>query len=77
MHDIGLLGIVAILVLIAIGLVPVWCAWQVAGRAGFAPAWSLLLLVPVVSLVVLWVFAFADWPALRAQPPDPHAPIPR
>jgi hypothetical protein len=75
MNEIGLLGVIAILVVLALGLVPLWCAWQVVERAGFAPAWSLLLLLPVVSLVALWIFAFADWPALRKDPPDPYAPI--
>ncbi len=39
--------------------------WKISSKAGF-PGWlSLLLLVPVVNLIVLYVIAFARWPARR------------
>ncbi|MFC3226340.1 hypothetical protein ACFOGJ_03820 [Marinibaculum pumilum] len=51
----GVVGL-ALLVLTVIG------AWRGLQKAGFSGAWSLLLLVPVVNLVMLWVFAFISWP---------------
>jgi hypothetical protein len=33
-------------------------------KAGFSPWWALLGVVPLVNLILLWVFAFARWPAL-------------
>ena len=39
--------------------------WQIFKKAGFSPALSLLMLVPVVSLIVLFVVAFSEWPALK------------
>lgn len=32
-------------------------------KAGFSAWWVLLSLVPVVGIVLLWLFAFAKWPA--------------
>ena len=36
-------------------------------RSGMHPALSLLLFTPLANLIFLWVFAFAEWPALRQQ----------
>jgi hypothetical protein len=32
-------------------------------KAGFSGWWVVLSIVPIVGLVLLWVFAFAQWPA--------------
>ena len=41
-----------------------WVYGRIIGRAGFSPWWALISLVPLVGVVMLWVFAFIDWPAL-------------
>lgn len=43
-------------------LLPVWPCWIIAQRAGYAPIWSFLIVVPVVNIIVVWLFAFARWP---------------
>jgi len=53
--------IVAIIVL-AIILVPFVTIIRKAGYSGW---WVLLWFVPLVNIIMLWVFAFSDWPALR------------
>lgn len=45
---------------VAVFLIP---GWRIASKAGYSGAWSLLLLVPLLNVVVLWVFAFVRWPA--------------
>jgi hypothetical protein len=40
----------------------VWPLGRILSRAGFSPFWSILAFVPVVNLIALWIFAFADWP---------------
>jgi len=40
--------------------------WRISRKAGFHGAWSLLLLVPVVNLILIWTFAFVQWPSERA-----------
>jgi hypothetical protein len=54
--------ILACLLLVLAGLIP---SWQICKKAGFAPALSLLMLVPVANLVLPLFLAFADWPALK------------
>ena len=35
----------------------------VVKKAGFSRWWSLLLIVPLINLIMVWVFAFMEWPA--------------
>ena len=35
--------------------------WMIFKKAGFAPALSLLMVIPGVKLIVLYVIAFSDW----------------
>jgi hypothetical protein len=41
--------------------------WFIFRKAGFAPALSLLMLIPLVNVVMVFYLAFAEWPALRQQ----------
>lgn len=43
-----------------------WFTLRVMQKAGYSGWWALIGFVPVVNIVMLWVFAFADWPALAA-----------
>ena len=47
---------------VAIFLVP---AWRIATKAGYPGALSLLTLIPLVNIIVIWVFAFVKWPVER------------
>jgi hypothetical protein len=40
-------------------------AWRIAAKAGYAPALSLLAIVSPVNIVMLWAFAFREWPIER------------
>ena len=40
---------------------------KILSRVGFSGWWSLLALVPLVNVIMLWVFAFADWPNLAKR----------
>jgi hypothetical protein len=63
--------LVLMVVFIPVALIAVVPYWQIFKKAGFSPALSLLMLVPFVGIVVLFVVAFSDWPALRRpQGPD-------
>jgi hypothetical protein len=35
---------------------------RVVKKAGYSPWWALLGVIPVLNIVLLWVFAFARWP---------------
>lgn len=53
-----------VLILIA---VPLWPSWRIMKRAGYSGAWALLLFVPLVNLIGMFVFAFAEWPVLQRR----------
>jgi hypothetical protein len=40
--------------------------WKIISKAGYSGFWSLLSVVPVINLIMLWVFAFSAWPRERA-----------
>jgi hypothetical protein len=52
---------IIVLVFLFIFMFPVVKILQKAGYSGW---WVLLWFVPVGNIVALWIFAFADWPAL-------------
>jgi hypothetical protein len=54
--------ILACLFLVLAGIIPFW---QICRKAGFAPALSLLMLVPVANVILPFFLAFAEWPALK------------
>lgn len=49
----------------------VWCCTRILARAGQPQAWAFLMIVPVVNLVLVWLFAYARWPKLDERPPVP------
>jgi hypothetical protein len=40
---------------------------RVANRAGYSRWWLVTLFVPILNLIMLWVFAFASWPVFNAR----------
>ena len=36
---------------------------RILNRTGFSGWWCILMYIPILNLVGLWMFAFADWPA--------------
>jgi hypothetical protein len=61
----GILHSVILVVIVAI-LFPlvIWPISKILRRAGFSGWLSLLYFVPLVNLIMLWVFALTPWPAL-------------
>jgi hypothetical protein len=49
---------------IVLGVLPYWFIFR---KAGFAPALSLLMIIPLVNVVMLFFLAFAEWPVLKEQ----------
>lgn len=72
-------GIIATLALVYVGFTALLVASAIAivRKAGYSAWWVCAGLVPLVNLVMLFAFAFADWPALREsriRRPDPANP---
>jgi hypothetical protein len=40
---------------------------RIVNRAGYSRWWLVAMLVPVLNLVMLWIFAFADWPVSKPR----------
>jgi hypothetical protein len=57
-----------LLVVLSIWVIP---AVKIVQKAGYSGWWVALAIVPLINIVMLWVFAFADWPSLarRTEPP--------
>jgi predicted ABC-type exoprotein transport system permease subunit len=55
-------SLVVLIIFLAIFLTPLV---MIITKAGYSGWWVLLWFVPIVNIVMLWVFAFADWPGLR------------
>ncbi len=51
--------------IVAIVVIPVG---RILRRVGFSALWSVLIFIPVVNLIALWLFAYADWPRSEFQP---------
>jgi len=41
---------------------PAWLFSKVISKAGFSGWWALLGIVPLVNIIMLYVFAFSRWP---------------
>ncbi len=59
MGSFGLWQVFAMIFWLAIFLVP---AWRITQKAGFPGPLALLMLIPLVNIIMVWVFAFIKWP---------------
>ena len=60
----GGFAIVALIIYFIVLGVPLM---QIIHKAGYSRAWVLILLIPIVNVIMLWVFAFSRWPVLARQ----------
>ena len=58
----GPMELIMIVVMVSVIVVPFW---KIFSKAGFSGALSLLMLVPLVNLIMIFILAFAPWPALK------------
>jgi len=65
MFAFGIPGPLELLVVVVTTLVIVVPIWRIFSKAGFPGALSLLMFIPFVNLIMLFVLAYAEWPALR------------
>ena len=62
MGQIGLPELTVVLLLVAFGFL---IFGRIFSKAGYPRWFGLLMMVPLVNLVMLIWFAFAEWPAIR------------
>lgn len=56
MGPIGMLLIAALIV---------WPFWRICVKAGYPGIMALMVFIPVLNIIFLYWFGFADWPVLR------------
>jgi spore maturation protein SpmA len=49
------------------GVFCLWLGYRIIEKAGLDGRWVLVLLLPVVNIIMIWVFAFSRWPNLRRE----------
>lgn len=54
-----------VLIIALIIWLPLWVFARIIRKAGYSGWWALIILVPFLSIVMVWVFAFSKWPRLR------------
>jgi uncharacterized membrane protein YhaH (DUF805 family) len=70
----GVTFVVMTILLASVFLValPLWLLARILHKAGYSAWWGLLGLLPTVNIVMLWVFAYAQWPALAGEDSAPR-----
>jgi hypothetical protein len=59
-----MIGLIGALLGALLVVVPYWFIFR---KAGFHPALSLLMIIPLVGVIMRFYLAFADWPSLKRQ----------
>jgi len=62
-----LLQLLPLTIMLAFLAFSLWTTIRILHKAGYSGWWSLLMLLPLANIIVIWVFAFSNWPALRAR----------
>ena len=47
-------------------LFPLLISRPIAKKAGYSGWWALMMIIPLVNVIMVWVFAFAKWPVEKA-----------
>ena len=56
-----------LLLLIPFGAVILWLGAKILNKAGLPKQMTFYLLIPIINLIMIWVFAFSKWPNLKAD----------
>jgi len=67
MFSLSIWHLIALLVAVLVIWAFVAIFGRILNRAGYSRWWLLTLVVPLVNLIMLWVFAFAEWPATKSR----------
>jgi hypothetical protein len=59
MFSLGIPELFVLFVIVAVMIIPFW---QIFKKAGFSPALSLLMIIPIANIVMIFILAFAPWP---------------
>ncbi|VVE52881.1 membrane protein [Pandoraea aquatica] len=66
------LGIWHWLIVLLFTLIFLYPYARIIRRAGFSPWWVLVAFVPLLNIIMIWVFAFIQWPSLEKKSGAPY-----
>jgi hypothetical protein len=64
MGELSIWHLIVLLIFAVVIAFVISCMRKVLNRAGYSGWWTLTMFIPFVNLIMIWVFAFASWPAL-------------
>jgi hypothetical protein len=67
MFSFSMWHLIALVVLVLMVWAFVAVFGRILNRAGYSRWWLLTIVVPLLNLIMLWVFAFASWPVTRSR----------
>jgi hypothetical protein len=70
---VALMAIIPIIILVCL-LIVLIPFWFILKKAGFSPWLTLINLLPLGTLILLYVLAFSTWNVVPAPPPVWHQP---
>ena len=56
-----------IILIIAFSIFILWLGSKILEKAGLNKFYVFCLLIPVVNIIMIWVFAFTNWPNLKTD----------
>ena len=60
-------GAVVLVLYLALLILTIVASVKILTKAGYSGWWILIAIVPVVNMIMFFVFAFSEWPVLRRQ----------
>ncbi len=51
-----------VILIFAFGIFILWLGSRILAKAGLHQGWVFCLLIPVVNIIMIWIFAFSRWP---------------
>jgi uncharacterized membrane protein YhaH (DUF805 family) len=67
----GGLGMRELVVVVALFVAVLRPYARIFSRAGYSPWICLLMIVPLINIITIWIFAYAEWPALTTKSATP------
>lgn len=69
-QEMGMFSGLHFLVAVFVGIIFLIPYVKIITKAGYSGWWILTIFVPLLNLIMLWVFAFASWPVERGARRD-------
>ena len=52
----------------------IWLKVRILHKAGYSGWWAITFYIPLLNIIMIWVFAYAEWPSLQKKPVETAPP---